>query len=296
MEVVVSISGDGRLRIGIDTTEKKPFWNASSLALCSTCCEQETEPTCPNCPGLTVPSTISASYHITTHNACVNMGSYYAQLTGVEWYDTIRVPIITNPSPYNPEELICWWYESKSDFQGNYTTAPSGYLASWVLYNGGCSGSYISNVLAVSAMVKVNGKPNGIDFDPYLGVYFHDIQITFPIVLYYQDEYGTHIIINDGSIKMGVLSSVYLAHLETGKCLDAYNMPLSVIECRFPPPICHWATGGTVSVIEGDCTQWVSTESYSVGDCVGHKGIFYDCTTGHTNQEPPNASYWSART
>ncbi len=34
-------------------------------------------------------------------------------------------------------------------------------------------------------------------------------------------------------------------------------------------------------------------DSYIVGDCVGHEGVFYICNQDHINQEPPNGSYWA---
>lgn len=39
---------------------------------------------------------------------------------------------------------------------------------------------------------------------------------------------------------------------------------------------------------------WSSTATYQVGDVVQNDDLLYYCTVGHTNQEPPNASYWAA--
>src|SRR5690606_4691131 len=37
---------------------------------------------------------------------------------------------------------------------------------------------------------------------------------------------------------------------------------------------------------------WSNAEIYTPGDLVAHNGVNYYCITGHTNQEPPNATYW----
>jgi len=37
---------------------------------------------------------------------------------------------------------------------------------------------------------------------------------------------------------------------------------------------------------------WSSLTTYAVDDAVENDGVSYVCTAGHTNQEPPNASYW----
>ena len=44
-----------------------------------------------------------------------------------------------------------------------------------------------------------------------------------------------------------------------------------------------------------DCnyTMWDSSEIYSVNNCVFWKGKYYLCILSHSNQEPPNATYWT---
>ena len=44
-----------------------------------------------------------------------------------------------------------------------------------------------------------------------------------------------------------------------------------------------------------DCnfTVWDSSTSYALDDCVSWNGKFYTCKLGHTNQEPPNVTYWT---
>ena len=37
---------------------------------------------------------------------------------------------------------------------------------------------------------------------------------------------------------------------------------------------------------------WSSATSYAVDDAVAWDGSSYICTVAHSNQEPPNASYW----
>ena len=38
---------------------------------------------------------------------------------------------------------------------------------------------------------------------------------------------------------------------------------------------------------------WSSTKTYVVGDRVTLSGVIYNCILGHTNQTPPNATYWA---
>ncbi len=38
---------------------------------------------------------------------------------------------------------------------------------------------------------------------------------------------------------------------------------------------------------------WSSSTSYTIGDFVSHNGSSYTCIANHTNQEPPNSSYWA---
>jgi len=42
-----------------------------------------------------------------------------------------------------------------------------------------------------------------------------------------------------------------------------------------------------------DLTPWDSETSYAVNDLVTHENINYVCISAHTNQEPPNATYWA---
>lgn len=41
---------------------------------------------------------------------------------------------------------------------------------------------------------------------------------------------------------------------------------------------------------------WSSSTAYVVDDCVSSSGVIYQCILGHTNQGPPNATYWTAQT
>lgn len=54
------------------------------------------------------------------------------------------------------------------------------------------------------------------------------------------------------------------------------------------------SSGGDILIAwrPGVYLAWDSSISYIVGDCAAHEGVFYRCIAGHTNQEPPNASYW----
>jgi hypothetical protein len=42
-----------------------------------------------------------------------------------------------------------------------------------------------------------------------------------------------------------------------------------------------------------DFTPWSSETAYSVDDLVSHNGMNFVCISAHTNQEPPNATYWA---
>lgn len=51
----------------------------------------------------------------------------------------------------------------------------------------------------------------------------------------------------------------------------------------------------TISWRPLDCnfTAWDDSTTYLIGDCVAHAGKFYECKLAHTNQEPPNVTYWT---
>lgn len=38
---------------------------------------------------------------------------------------------------------------------------------------------------------------------------------------------------------------------------------------------------------------WSSTQAYIIGDRVTLAGVIYNCILGHTNQTPPNVTYWA---
>lgn len=40
--------------------------------------------------------------------------------------------------------------------------------------------------------------------------------------------------------------------------------------------------------------DWSATAGYSAGDVVSNDGASYVCIKNHTNQEPPNVTYWTA--
>jgi hypothetical protein len=43
--------------------------------------------------------------------------------------------------------------------------------------------------------------------------------------------------------------------------------------------------------VQGD---WSSSTAYVYGDVVADSGTLYSCVQGHTNQQPPNTSYWTS--
>ncbi len=40
-------------------------------------------------------------------------------------------------------------------------------------------------------------------------------------------------------------------------------------------------------------SAWDSGRTYAIGDMVAHDDLLFRCTASHTNQEPPNTSYWA---
>lgn len=50
--------------------------------------------------------------------------------------------------------------------------------------------------------------------------------------------------------------------------------------------------GGTAKQLPGAILPWDEDTFYELGDIVGHEGEFYRCKLAHTNQEPPNATFW----
>lgn len=54
-------------------------------------------------------------------------------------------------------------------------------------------------------------------------------------------------------------------------------------------------TGGA-RVVTGSVTAWSNATAYAVGDLAAQAGVNYYCITAHTNQTPPNATYWYALT
>lgn len=46
------------------------------------------------------------------------------------------------------------------------------------------------------------------------------------------------------------------------------------------------------TLLAGSPTAWSNATAYVVGDLVSRLGVNYYCILGHTNQQPPNATYW----
>lgn len=53
---------------------------------------------------------------------------------------------------------------------------------------------------------------------------------------------------------------------------------------------------GTVTITDMDCTAWDSGTTYVIDDVVTDVGEMYICVLGHTNQQPPNVTYWTKLT
>jgi len=39
-------------------------------------------------------------------------------------------------------------------------------------------------------------------------------------------------------------------------------------------------------------SAWNGATAYVIGNTIVHGGVYYNCILGHTNQEPPNATFW----
>jgi|688.fasta_scaffold08511_5 hypothetical protein len=50
------------------------------------------------------------------------------------------------------------------------------------------------------------------------------------------------------------------------------------------------------TLLAGSPTAWSSVTAYVLGDLVSYLGVNYYCVLAHTNQTPPNATYWYAMT
>lgn len=46
------------------------------------------------------------------------------------------------------------------------------------------------------------------------------------------------------------------------------------------------------TLVTGTATAWSSATAYTVGTLASRLGVNYYCILGHTNQQPPNATYW----
>lgn len=50
---------------------------------------------------------------------------------------------------------------------------------------------------------------------------------------------------------------------------------------------------GALITLGGAATAWSNATAYMVGDLASRLGVNYYCILAHTNQQPPNATYWS---
>lgn len=48
------------------------------------------------------------------------------------------------------------------------------------------------------------------------------------------------------------------------------------------------------TLLAGTVTAWSNATVYTIGDLASRLGVNYYCILGHTNQQPPNATYWYA--
>lgn len=68
-----------------------------------------------------------------------------------------------------------------------------------------------------------------------------------------------------------------------------------------PPNASYWTTHSGVGTGTGfgvrvSITDWSNTVQYEVDELVRNDGSLYKCKSQHTNQEPPNGTYWDAYT
>lgn len=87
---------------------------------------------------------------------------------------------------------------------------------------------------------------------------------------------------NEAALKMGDAGDVSVDRVGAG-ILGLHNFATNPGELRI------YNTIGLVAA-----TAWSGATAYVVGDLASRLGIIYHCHTAHSNQQPPNSSYWTA--
>jgi hypothetical protein len=54
------------------------------------------------------------------------------------------------------------------------------------------------------------------------------------------------------------------------------------------------STAAKVRVDRYNATVWSAATAFAAGDMVWHRGVWFHCKSGNTNQAPPNATYWTS--
>lgn len=70
---------------------------------------------------------------------------------------------------------------------------------------------------------------------------------------------------------------------------DSYTLEVGDFYIRFN-------TGNGQLLLGSTPAAWSAVTAYTVGDLVSRLGVNYYCKVAHTNQQPPNATYWHALT
>lgn len=74
----------------------------------------------------------------------------------------------------------------------------------------------------------------------------------------------------------------------------AGNVAMVTVGGKRVPAVILVDTDGNMAPVRGINWKgaWSAVATYAVYDAVSSGGSSYICTAAHTNQEPPNASYW----
>jgi hypothetical protein len=120
------------------------------------------------------------------------------------------------------------------------------------------------------------------------GKLIYRARLALPLQTASSSRFQTPGIYLDDQTGLGNGFTGYMAPCRTNGTLNNFNN-----DPRGPGQFIGY-TGweGSASFYPGCWEDWDNEAAYSVGDIVVHNLVFYRCIDAHTNQEPPNATYW----
>lgn len=224
--------------------------------------------------------------------------------TGQEWDDA---------TPYVIGDTVLYegiYYNCRAD---NTNKIPSSSPIYWFFITpyGGPGGTPLQISIVVWGITICDGiefvrDPNGthiLDLDTAVGQYPCRYSKTIPAGDGFEAlamGVNMQIVSGTGGVSISSVGSASLFTNNPGSnCLLKQVFSNSLTECRWDPPFHPLGPpfgigfNGTVQWRMGECEGWDSGVNYIVGRCVGHESVFYICNQDHTNQEPPNGSYWA---